>query len=165
MIYKVKSKVEDIKPTCRKLVTPKNFNNTAFNNSYKAWIKRKTKLHIIKTVPEIQEAVNKIFEVAGKLLIERDGGVVLEGIGYFAFYMPMFRRFNEIIRTPDNIIRPFHETEYYNFYPFMFTDIFAQNKLKGWYMDRSFYRPITEDFRLNRRGKKLYYKEVKNIYK
>lgn len=164
MIYKVSLKQNDL-TTRRKIVRPRSFINNDFARSYKAWVKRKTWYNRFTKKEDIFEAVKKIFENVAISLVERDGGVVMEGIGYFAFYMPMKRRFNNVEINPKSIVRPHYETDYYSYLPYLFTDVFYQNKLKGWSMDYAFNKIVKRDFKHTHRHMKLYYKEVKNLYK
>lgn len=164
MIYKVVTPEEDLSPR-RKVVKPKNFSNSDFNNSYKSWVKRKTKFHYFRNKTDIQKAVNLLFGNVAKLMVERDGGVVMEGLGYFAFYMPMYRRFRNIEYNSTAIVYPKYETDYYNFKPYLFTDVFTQNKLKGWSMELGFHKTLKKNSLKTHRFRKLYYKEVCKIYK
>lgn len=165
MKYLVKSEEEHLLASKRRIVKAKSFYNKDFSNSYKAWVKRKTRIHFLKNREDVMKVIDKLFENAAQALLDRDGGVVLEGIGYFAFYMPMYRRFKPQIFGRNKIARPFYETEYYNFFPYMFTDVFNVNRLKGWTMEFGFYKRFTEAYKKNRRMRKLYYKEVCTIYK
>jgi len=86
LIYKV---VEDLKDSIKekKVVTPRTYRNSDFCHSYKAWVKRKTKYHKLKNQEDIFAVIDTIFKNAAEAMLESDGGVVMEGIGYFAFYV------------------------------------------------------------------------------
>ena len=164
MIYKV---VEDLKDTAkeRKVVTPRSYRNSEFCHSYKAWIKRKTKYHKLKNQDDIFAVIDTIFKNAAEAMLESDGGVVMEGIGYFAFYVSPKKRYSRIEYGYNKICRPFYEIEYRNYMPYLFTDVFAYNKLKGWSMEYAFRSPIKNRYKKKRTFKKLYYKEICHIYK
>ena len=165
MIYKVKTNSDGLLEPNKRFVNTRNFNNPEFAASYKKAVKRKTRIHYLNKIQKINKAINTFYENAAKLMVEREGGVVLEGIGYFAFYMPMYRRFTEIVNTPTHIVRGFYETEYHNYLPYLFTDVFKTNKLKGWSMEAGFNQGLKNMYVHNRHPRKLYYKEVKLIYK
>jgi len=164
MKYAVKNLDEKLQDKSSKLVKPRDFNNKEFRQSYRAWVKRQTWKHHIPS-NDVNIIINRLFKNAAEALIERDGGVVLEGIGYFGFYISMQRRFTEIQNSPDHIVRPFYETDYYNYHPYMFTDVFPQNKLKGWSMELGFMKGVKIKKIKNRRHFKLYYKEIKAMYR
>lgn len=162
MIYKVKSENNEHDPKAR-YIKPRTFSQE-FKNSYKAWIKRKTRKHFVK--PDmVLKVVSKIFENTAEALIERDAGVVLEGIGYFAFYRPCYRRFGTTYFKGGNIAPPKYKTKYYNYHPYLFTDVFSHNRLKGWSMERAFGRTFDRLYKKKHRYRLLYYKQVKELYK
>lgn len=150
-------------PKITRVVEPRRLNYGNFTQSYKPWIKRKTKKSYFTHRDTLLKVTDKIFSLACEALTERDGGAVLEGIGYFAFYMPMYRRFHEYTINDRCTVAPFYERDYYNYIPRLFTDIFTVNRLKGWSMDNGFKRTIKKRIKRHRKFK-LYYKEVVEIY-
>jgi len=164
MIYKVKSPLADFKVRTQDVVKARVFRCTDFYDSYIAWCGQKTRLHAIKENETLYKAVNKIFETIANLKVEKEGGVVAEGIGYFAYYMNPRTSVSKAVQYSNRRIKPSHETKYYNYIPYCFTDVFPDSHLKGWSMEMMFTPEIIRSFEENRKPKKLYYEEIKNIY-
>lgn len=157
MIYKV---IADDVTSRKKYVAPRSFDNSDFNKSYKAWIPRQTRVHTLGTNTEIQNAINKLFENVAEALYNKDGGVYMEDLGYFAFFMPEVKRFKTFKLDSYNYIKPNYKTNYYEFFPYLF----GVDKLKGWSMEWAFTKELKNKYRNNPRYRKLYFKEVQSIF-
>lgn len=111
--------------------------------------------------------VNKIFEVVRDELINRDGGVVLEGLGYLAVWVTPKKVRLLDLRTnkPTRIIQ---ETNGYFYNVSLFTDIFKNGLNDVWWsMDRAITKRIKRAVFFNVAGGKkykLYYRAVKSMY-
>ena len=159
MIYNIEEKGKGKKVS--RTISYRTFKGKGFSKSYKQWMKNKPKSYKITQSKVLQSVISKIFENAAEALLEKDGGVVLDGIGYFAFYMPMYKRYKPFNFYRGHVIPPNYQTDYHSFFPYLFTDVFTKNPLKGWSMDRGFRREIS---RAEKRHRKLYYKEVRMIH-
>lgn len=111
--------------------------------------------------------VNKIFEVVRDELVNRNGGVVLEGLGYLAVWVtPKKVRLLDYKTMKENKIM--HETNGYFYNISLFTDIFKSGLNEVWWtMDRAITKGIKRDvFYKIAGGKKykLYYRAVKSMY-
>lgn len=161
MIYKVKSDTL-VSDKYNRVVAPRSFDTPDFRNSYKAWVKRKTRIHRITERKRIQRVLNTIFKIAKQGMLEREGGVVLEGIGYFAMYMPLYRRFSPNYFRNGGVAYPYYQTNYYAYYPYLFTDVFGKSRIEGWSMQEGVSKGIT--LNLKKKAYKNYYNEIKVIY-
>lgn len=145
------------------LINPVTNRHKSFWQTYK----NKNKRSEVKSRKELLKITDAIFKNATKAVDERNG-VILEGIGYVGVWMPLVRRFEEV-RRQDNILKVNHQTNYYNFIPALFTDVFRGDFFKGWSMDFSFSRDISrkvlDEVKNNGRSYPLHYTEIKNLYK
>lgn len=162
MIYKVSSDIEDFSAKAN-YVSPRTFGED-FRKSYAAYISRRSKKNFVK--PEnVNKVLTAIFENVAEAMLERDAGVVMEGLGYFAYYKPAFRRYNTLYFKNGKSAPPKYETKYYNYNPYLFTDVFKVNKLKGWKMENSFGRTFIRASYREHRYRLLLHREVKQLYK
>lgn len=112
--------------------------------------------------------VNKLFEVIEDELINRNGGVVLEGLGYMAVWVtPKKVRLKDFSTNKNN--KFIHETDGYFYNVSLFTEMFRSGlNVNWWTMDRAFFKRIKRAIFFNiAAGKKykFYYKSVKAMYK
>lgn len=161
MIYKVSSDIEDFTAKAN-YVKPRYFGED-FRKSYLAAIKRRTQKHQLKK-KDVLKVLTAIFENVAEAFLERDAGVVMEGLGYFAYYRPTYRRFDTLYFKNGATAPPKYETKYYNYNPYLFTDVFPKNRLKGWSIEKAFGRTFIRASYRKHRYRLLLYKEVKKIY-
>jgi len=165
MIYKVKTDKSLLTAITKKIVRPKTFDCPEFFTSYKKWVVTKTRVHTLADRLEIYNVVKTLFKNVSEALRENEGGVVMEGIGYLGFFLPIKKVYKPDIISKTKQYIPLYQTNYYKYEPYLFTDVFNDNKLEGWSMEHYFKREIKEDFEERRKPKKLYYNEIKSIYR
>jgi len=162
MIYLVQSDPKDFKYIANRVMKPKSFENQDFYDSYVAWQHQKNRTYTVPDKKELKAILYKFFENAAEAMIEKEAGVMLEGIGYFVHTIAAEKQIKDLKRVWKKPIQAFYETGYHNYFPHMFTGV--TKGLEGWTMDKMFEPKIKESFNLNRQPKRCYYEELKSIY-
>lgn len=152
MRYKVQSDHKKIINKTHLVIKPNTWFSLDFTTHYRSWMYRTSENHKVDDRVDIYRIINKIFENTAEAMKEKEGGVVLEGIGYLGFYQTRYGG------------SKFYKTKYNNYLPYLFTDVFPNSPLNGWSMEQEFLNDIKSYFPKNQKPKKLYYNEVKAIY-
>lgn len=113
---------------------------------------------------KLRPIISKIWEVAGKELIERDAGVFLDRLGYFCNWMSPTKRviykpyftISEDGKTSMEMVPNFLLfTGGYWYFPTFFSDVFHTNIFYNWAMDSTLAYPLRcELVKSLKRGKK-----------
>lgn len=123
-------------------------------------------IHKIDNQKEFFLVVKTIWEVVAKNLIERNGGVVLDGFGYLCNWMTPDKKIFKTPRGKGKLMINYH-TESYWYNTNLFTNIFKTNHLKSWTIDRAVNTNIKKGIYkqlLNGKKYKFYLNIVKNLY-
>ena len=137
---------------------------TAFYNKNKKKFPKYKRINANNAL--VKKIVAEIWKVTKESLAESAGGVVLDRLGYLAHWMrPEKRLATSYIEK---------ETQHYNFfsdnyfyYTELFTDVFKNNALIGWHLDRLTSRYVKQDrYKKLRTGfkYKLYWSVLKQMY-
>ena len=122
----------------------------------------------VKTLKEWRKINKTIWEEIGKAIIESDGGVQVEGIGYFAVWMNPNKQ-KEYFNTKDGISLGYNDhTDHHTYHLSVFPRLGGLKSLCSWSMDRTFNRSITRPISSNlKKGKKYYFKYslVKKLFR
>lgn len=151
-----------------RLYKPKPLNHTNAYRRYKA--RNKTAKTKIDSVVEYRRLTNKLFEIIADELIDREGGVYIKGLGYFAVVRSYHKmtKFREVegnwLRFTDYLMK----TKGYHYSPFLFNSFLSHQQLCRWTMNLTFSRNIrkriTEKIAKGHQYK-FYYEEIRNTFK
>ncbi len=113
-----------------------------------------------------KKVISTILEVTSEKLLEKVGGVYLEGIGYFCHWMTPVKRTVRTFTNGKKVLNSnfFSNTYWYN--TAFFGDVEKYNPLKGWSLDKTSSEKIQKGlYKELRAGKKykFYYTLVKNL--
>ena len=92
---------------------------------------------------DLKERITKMCEILSDSVLDSEGGVYVDRLGYFFMWMLPRKRMFGIIKKEVGLVEGFNShTDQHIYVPVFYPVHPRQGKLRGWSMDRKFHRRI-----------------------